>query len=499
MNCFEKLTKETSLSQEKNEETFQSNQAFKGDGYNVFTSNALELGSRNNETNFLKIPGLWGVNIEDELNVSTNLQDPVGFGVHEEMDFESQSLLSPWVVSDDPESFKMDDVFQVEKDDLIQGPTLAELNSKDECLFDVLEFEQWSNLPEEQALLKSNSSSDNMFPAKQTKDFQCSGFVKYDTKPANVHPVSSIKCTQSKRLFSPIPSKPLEYGKGCSNIGSLYLPKSVEVKCKTSDKCFSQIFQSTNICESTLQSQQNFAVTNLKTCDSSNTSVISVDEHHSDGEMNDFFETSEKREKLIDADVEHKMIQHGKRKKLRCYFWQYNSQSKGVNKRSSYPSNFQDDPHVLNDITDPVFTKDSSLTGIRHSGKARRGDGNDLTPNPQKLYNIGLQLKQLNEEIKDLSPEAHAKPKSRKEKNKLASRVCRLKKKAQHEANKLKLSGLQKEHRTLMDVIVEVKKMIRQRIESKSGLPSLTSKVELYILHKGPEPVAGCAAELILS
>ena len=36
--------------------------------------------------------------------------------------------------------------------------------------------------------------------------------------------------------------------------------------------------------------------------------------------------------------------------------------------------------------------------------------------------------------------------KSRKEKNKLASRACRLKKKAQHEANKIKLSGLDDEH-----------------------------------------------------
>ena len=36
--------------------------------------------------------------------------------------------------------------------------------------------------------------------------------------------------------------------------------------------------------------------------------------------------------------------------------------------------------------------------------------------------------------------------KSRKEKNKLASRACRLKKKAQHEANKIKLCGLEDEH-----------------------------------------------------
>jgi len=34
-----------------------------------------------------------------------------------------------------------------------------------------------------------------------------------------------------------------------------------------------------------------------------------------------------------------------------------------------------------------------------------------------------------------------------REKNKYASRICRLKKKAQHEANKIKLYGLEQEHR----------------------------------------------------
>ncbi|CAF5171513.1 unnamed protein product, partial [Rotaria sp. Silwood1] len=34
----------------------------------------------------------------------------------------------------------------------------------------------------------------------------------------------------------------------------------------------------------------------------------------------------------------------------------------------------------------------------------------------------------------------------KKEKNKIASRACRLRKKAQHEANKLKLHGLNEEH-----------------------------------------------------
>ena len=42
---------------------------------------------------------------------------------------------------------------------------------------------------------------------------------------------------------------------------------------------------------------------------------------------------------------------------------------------------------------------------------------------------------------------ASARARMLKEKNKFASRACRLKKKAQHEANKLKLHGLELEHR----------------------------------------------------
>jgi hypothetical protein len=85
------------------------------------------------------------------------------------------------------------------------------------------------------------------------------------------------------------------------------------------------------------------------------------------------------------------------------------------------------------------------------SGKARRGDGNDLNANPKKLAAIGRELDQLNKVITDLTPVSempfNSRCKSRKEKNKLASRACRLKKKAQHEANKLKLHGLEEEHR----------------------------------------------------
>ena len=38
------------------------------------------------------------------------------------------------------------------------------------------------------------------------------------------------------------------------------------------------------------------------------------------------------------------------------------------------------------------------------SGKARRGDGNDLTANPAKLAKIGKELEKLGKEINSMTP-----------------------------------------------------------------------------------------------
>jgi hypothetical protein len=63
-------------------------------------------------------------------------------------------------------------------------------------------------------------------------------------------------------------------------------------------------------------------------------------------------------------------------------------------------------------------------------------------------------LDKLGKVINEITPVSelpfNVRPKTRKEKNKLASRACRLKKKAQHEANKIKLYGLEHEHSKLI-------------------------------------------------
>ncbi|KAK7071211.1 hypothetical protein SK128_007634 [Halocaridina rubra] len=163
------------------------------------------------------------------------------------------------------------------------------------------------------------------------------------------------------------------------------------------------------------------------------------------------------------------------------FFWQYNVQAKGPKGQRVSINQQQKDPHNLPSVMDPVFSPLCSIQGIKHSGKARRGDGNDLTPNPRKLVSIGRELDKLNKTINDMTPVSelpfNVRPKSRKEKNKLASRACRLKKKAQHEANKIKLYGLEQEHKGMLTLLEEARQSLVKKIEfgmtSGSGRESL--------------------------
>ncbi|XP_052227120.1 protein CREBRF homolog [Dreissena polymorpha] len=193
------------------------------------------------------------------------------------------------------------------------------------------------------------------------------------------------------------------------------------------------------------------------------------------------------------------------------YFWQYNVQSKGP-KGTRVHFDMEEDPHVLNDFEDPVFdpSNSSSLTGIgvsvKHGGKARKGDGNDIVPSPKKLCQIGLQLRKINRQINDFVPVSElpssARSKTRKEKNKLASRACRLKKKAQHEANKVKLHGLEMEHRKLLTVIRAMKQKMIDRLswnrnEAQANKLSMTSLLDSLIQQHLDVMIAGNTTEYV--
>jgi hypothetical protein len=205
-----------------------------------------------------------------------------------------------------------------------------------------------------------------------------------------------------------------------------------------------------------------------------------------------------------------------------CYFWQYNIQSKGPKTKKALTLRSKD-PHFHRDFFDPVFqlqTLNARTAGSTSLNKLRKGDGNDVTPNADKLYNLGNQIRdfiqksyQMNSafftpqqqqaitggsivggstpppfQMAALSSSfdnslALLPPKERvnlkREKNKIASRACRLKKKAQHEANKIKLSGLNDEHKQLIEAISAARNLIKTRLVEPQQLPPDKKMVEL--------------------
>jgi CREB3 regulatory factor len=125
------------------------------------------------------------------------------------------------------------------------------------------------------------------------------------------------------------------------------------------------------------------------------------------------------------------------------YFWLYNVQAKGPKGRQTSTLQLPDtsgfiDPHVLHSLDDPTHSDVSA--------RGRRTRGSDIDANPRRLLQIGAEIHRLSSVVNQ-SPAAAEASLSPREKNKYASRICRLKRKAQHEANKIKLQGLDKEHR----------------------------------------------------
>lgn len=53
-------------------------------------------------------------------------------------------------------------------------------------------------------------------------------------------------------------------------------------------------------------------------------------------------------------------------KKGERYFWQYNVQAKGPKGQKINIETKMEDPYVLNEIVDPVFSGDVQLQGIKH-------------------------------------------------------------------------------------------------------------------------------------
>ncbi|XP_072301888.1 CREB3 regulatory factor [Eucyclogobius newberryi] len=183
----------------------------------------------------------------------------------------------------------------------------------------------------------------------------------------------------------------------------------------------------------------------------------------------------------------------------RRYFWEYSEQlTPSKHERMLKPSEW--DRHTL---PSNLYQKNGPLHGKYMLKKSRRTDVEDLTPNPRKLLQIGTELRKLNKVISDLTPVSelpiNARPRSRKEKNKLASRACRLKKKAQYEANKVKLWGLSTEYDRLLFVINSIKEEIVSRVEDSAPRPTnMTDSLDKLIQDTlVSPPVAGQTSDFV--
>ena len=468
-------------------------------------------------------------------------------------------------------SFKMedDDIFQVDKADLIQGPTLAELNANDDTLLGDLNFDDLL-LPEEriQPYKVDVNAAQSVGPLFNDNNisFAPSSFPQSGSTYRNICPtyinahgfnlnininVSDNLETVSPNTFpspgtsnvagsstasSSTSSHPMIRPNGQSALHELLMRRcenpfdnstyrQINVGCTTSNKSkVSRLSMSAPTRTMGLEQiwtrreprPHLLSTGSLGVVEAGSTSSLSTggalspdplyhidhlshDEGYEDSDDDsDHYDDYSSDNDTVGSDGEDQSTgsrvvsgsmdsnRDNKHSKKERYFWQYNVQAKGPKGQRLVARARLEDPHILNEATDPVFSPHCALRGIKHSGKARKGDGNDLTPNPRKLYSIGRELDKLSRIINDMTPVSElpftARPKTRKEKNKLASRACRLKKKAQHEANKIKLHGLEQEHKRLIQGISQIKQTLAAKLTEPNpeNQEELTRQMDKY-------------------
>lgn len=163
--------------------------------------------------------------------------------------------------------------------------------------------------------------------------------------------------------------------------------------------------------------------------------------------LNFAFYYSESRE--VSVDYAEKLLNYGIQFR-NCNFWQYNVQSRGPKAKRLLSPIDETDFHILSKCVDPVndnIDLSSSSSSADHSSLMRQNRKGSFHPDAVRLLSIGSKIERLENKHKILSANSSKVKKSiGKEKNKIASRICRLRRKAQHESNKIKLQGLDREH-----------------------------------------------------
>nr|CAI5832038.1 unnamed protein product [Callosobruchus analis] len=456
-----------------------------------------------------------------------------------------------------------DDIFQVDKADLIQGPTLAELNANDENFLGDLSFDDLL-LPEEQTYitleqkmsslpnhgnthhLNNNSLSVLQQGLLYQKDLELpssvpnSAFDYYKLRgiapafsPESQHSSSSsiVQSASSPLSASSAPPKHSTLHELLVKREPYHSPDRALLGQSFPERNAAQALHLGKIMRNQQSRLSSSAPTHLgleqiwqrreprkhllstsSLAEAGSTSSLSTggllspdppDFSHDEDSDNDSDVNEEDLTSDNDSDYdEDKQNKQSSSKKER-YFWQYNVQAKGPKGQRLVMKTKLEDPHRLNQVTDPVFSSECSVRGIKHSGKARKGDGNDLTPNARKLQNIGKELEKLSRIINDMTPVSelpfNVRPTSRKEKNKLASRACRLKKKAQHEANKIKLSGLENEHKRLLTGIMQIKQLLVMKLSEQSNekQEEISMNIEKVLKHSTRVKIAGSTTDYV--
>ncbi|KAL0830625.1 hypothetical protein ABMA28_002767 [Loxostege sticticalis] len=428
------------------------------------------------------------------------------------------------------ETFKMDDddIFQVDKADLILGPTLAELNANPDTLLEDLNFDDLL-LPEESgyciqiggAMSGSRRATNTMQITNPIAvESPCSPYSRAQLafSPSSQHSSASSSFAQPMNqlpeLLHRLDGYSGEIALGQSVPASTVLPPFPSTTKPQHSQLSSsapthltmeQIWQRREPRKHLLSTSSLAEAGSISSLSggvlSPGTGEFSQDEDDKDiesDEDSDRYEDLSSDESNDESPESKQARQNAKRER---FFWQYNVQAKGPKGQRLILKKKSEDPHVLNIVTDPVFSPSCSVRGIKHSGKARKGDGNDLTPNPRKLYLIGKELDNLGKVINDMIPVSelpfNIRPKTRKEKNKLASRACRLKKKAQHEANKLKLYGLQQEHKRLLNGITQMKQIISNRVTNPQENIDWSSHITSVVNTATEVKIAGKTSEFV--
>ncbi|KAL3278553.1 hypothetical protein HHI36_016099 [Cryptolaemus montrouzieri] len=513
-------------------------------------------------------------NIEFENSQSPHNQDICYIGQFQAQDLENMDLWGSRTIHSNLLKAEAlihmddDDIFQVDKADLIQGPTLAELNANDETLLREINFDDLL-LPEEsttymnlsnqrgssmqtnqlsnshhannnQVMAASSCPQSSMISFKEndlSSSVPLNNFDTYHTKsliavsPSQTSsnspilqssPLHMTSLQQKHSTLHELLMKRDSYASpdrvhdpslpGCSTpLGSpsIHMTRGHISRLSSSAPTHlgpEQIWQRREPRKHLLSTSS--LVEAGSTSSLSTGGVLSPepqdfshDEGDSDDESDCHYEDFSSDNGDSDDDFDHPSKSSPSKKER--FFWQYNVQSKGPKGQRLVMKCKMEDPHRLNEVTDPVFSPDCSVRGIKHSGKARKGDGNDLTPNPRKLYSIGKELTKLNKTINDMTPVSelpfNVRPNSRKEKNKLASRACRLKKKAQHEANKIKLHGLENEHRRLLNGIQQAKQILVAKLNETSSdkQAELTQHLEKISRFVSKIKIAGHTTEYV--